>query len=198
MLPAPRHPSFDQLYQELRSLPPGQTGEIVNGSLVVSPRPAFPHASTAVEIAGELRMRFRRKPGSSGPPSGWWIVPEPEVHLVLPEQTHVVSPDIAGWVRERMPEPPDAAFVTLPPDWVCEVLSPSTALYDKKDKARVYHQSGVRWMWLVDPRVRSLETYRREGEFWVRLGVWSTEEAAILEPFDFPLDLRHWWDGGPA
>ena len=77
-------------------------------------------------------------------------------------------------------------------------MSPATALYDKKDKARIYHRSGVTWLWFVDPRARSIETYRRDGEFWVRLGVWSDEEAAVIEPFDFAIDLRNWWDGAPG
>lgn len=197
MQTAHRLPSFEELYRQLRQLPEHLRGEILEGSLVVSPRPAIPHASAAAEIISDLRIHFRRKPG--GPPTGWWILPEPELHLELPGQTHLVSPDLAGWRRERMNVPPDAAFISLPPDWVCEILSPSTARYDKKEKARIYHQAGVSWHWLVDPSARTVEAYRREGEFWIRLGVWSEEENAHIEPFEeVNLNLQLWWDGMPT
>lgn len=194
MHPRTSLPDFDDLYRQLRALPPNRMGEILDGELVTSPRPALPHASIGAEITGELRMRFRRKPGD--PPAGWWIVPEPELHLITPGFTHVVSPDIAGWKRERMPFIPTATFSSVSPDWICEILSPATESYDRKAKARIYHQAGVRWHWLVSPRTRTVEAYRRDGEFWVRLGVWSHDDKATIEPFEeMELDLAVWWDG---
>ena len=63
-------------------------------------------------------------------PGGWLIVNEPELHL----SDDVVVPDIAGWRRLRMPVYPPGAYVTLAPDWVCEVLSPSTRKFDLGQK----------------------------------------------------------------
>lgn len=189
-------PSFDDLYRQLRALPPGQGGEIINGELLTSPRPAFPHSNVEGEIFLDLRSRFRRKPG--GPPTGWWILFEPELHLSTHNQLHVLSPDLAGWKRERMPTLPDAAFSSLAPDWICEILSPSNESYDRKAKARIYHDASVPWLWLVSPRNRTVEAYRREGAFWVQLGVWSDDDRARIEPFEsFELDLAQWWDGLP-
>jgi Uma2 family endonuclease len=156
----------------------------------------MPHASIGAEITGDLRMHFRRKTGGGDAPSGWWIVPEPELHLFTPGFTHVLSPDIAGWKRERMPVIPRSAFVSLVPDWVCEILSPSTANYDRRTKARIYHQAGVTWRWLVDPNAQTIEAYRRDGDFWVLLGTWGDAELACIEPFDtIELNLGLWWDG---
>lgn len=193
MSEALKSPSLAELYRQLRALPADQNGEILDGELVTSPRPRFPHASVSTEISGDLRIRYRRKPGDHDP-NGWWIVAEPELHL----GPHVVSPDIAGWKRVRMPTPPDAAFVTLSPDWICEILSPSTERYDRRAKARIYHEAGVTHHWLVSPTARTVEVYRREGDFWTRLGVWSDEAAARLPPFEeVELDLWAWWDGMP-
>jgi Uma2 family endonuclease len=50
----------------------------------------------------------------------------------------VLVPDLAGWRRERMPAIPDVAFSSLAPDWVCEVLSPSTERIDRSRKLRIY------------------------------------------------------------
>jgi hypothetical protein len=115
MTEALKTPSFDDLYQQLRGLSPHQNGEILNGALVVSPRPAIPHAVAATEIAGDLRMHFRRKKDEDGPPTGWWILAEPEIHLFTPGFTHVLSPDIAGWKRESMPVMPRAVIAEPKP-----------------------------------------------------------------------------------
>ena len=50
---------------------------------------------------------------------------------------------------ERMPELPEAAAFELPPDWVCEVLSPSTAATDRAETMPVYAREGVAYTWLV-------------------------------------------------
>jgi len=53
------------------------------------------------------------------------------------------------------------AFISLAPDWVCEVLSPSTARWDRVKKVPVYARYGVDWVWLVDPVARTLEVLRQ-------------------------------------
>jgi hypothetical protein len=109
-LPAPRTAT----YEDILALPEHVVGEIVDGELVVSPRPAVPHAMGTSALGATLvtRMQF-----GDGGPGGWWILDEPELHL----GPHVVVPDIAGWRRERMPSPPRDAFITNTPDWLCEV-----------------------------------------------------------------------------
>src|SRR4051812_44978930 len=101
---------------DLARLPPHVVGEIVDGVLQVSPRPASPHARAASTLQVDLGGPFDR---GRGGPGGWWIVVEPELRF----GADVVVPDLAGWRRERLPTWPDVPFFTLAPDWVCEVLS---------------------------------------------------------------------------
>jgi Uma2 family endonuclease len=139
-------PDFSELYRQLRCLPERQRGEILAGELVVSPRPVLAHATAGSRMNRELGS-FDRPPGGRYP-GGWHILPEPELHLKTPDgQQHVLIPDIAGWRRERLPILPRKAWLDLRPDWICEVLSPSTARYDRKLKARIYHQAGVDYRW---------------------------------------------------
>lgn len=191
--------TFDELYRQLRWLPNHLRGEILHGRLITSPRPAIRHASVNTTIIYDLAGPFHRRAGGPKGPGGWWILPEPELRLQLPGETAILAPDLAGWTHERVPYLPDVAHMTLAPDWVCEVLSPSTARYDRKDKGEAYLYAGVTWYWLVDPRVRTLEVYRREGVHWMQMGIWQEDDRVRAEPFDaVELDLGVWWEAmGP-
>jgi Uma2 family endonuclease len=118
-------------YEDLFHLPEHHVGQIVEGVLYSHPRPAFPHAIAASVLGSDLGTPFHR---GRGGPGGWVILLEPELHL----GRDILVPDLAGWRRERMPQAPDTAFTTLSPDWVCEVLSPSTAQLDRVKKMPVY------------------------------------------------------------
>ena len=91
-----------------------------------------------------------------------------------------------------MPELPDTAWFELAPDWVCEILSPSTAQIDRGVKMPIYAHEGVRHLWLVDPGIRTLEAYTlSEDGLWSLPGAITNDEPVQLPPFDaisFPLD----------
>lgn len=118
-------------YADLEALPPNQVGEILEGVLYGFPRPATPPRQGLEQLGAELDGPFDR--GRSGP-GGWLILDEPELHL----REDVLVPYLAAWRRERMPEMPAAAFISIAPDWVCEVLSPSTAGIDRTEKLPIY------------------------------------------------------------
>jgi Uma2 family endonuclease len=135
----------------------------------------------------DLGSAFHR---GRGGPGGWIILDEPELHL----GEHVLVPDLAGWRRARLPEVPREAFLTLAPDWVCEVLSPSTALLDRRQKMRIYAEQSVSHVWLVDPVVRSLEVYALQGEHYLTVGTFGEDEVVRAAPFaELALELAALW-----
>jgi Uma2 family endonuclease len=73
----------------------------------------------------------------------------------------------------------------MAPDWLCEVLSPSTQKIDRARKLRIYAREGVRHVWLVDPALRMLEVLRlgASGE-WLRAGDYGDDEVVRAEPFE--------------
>jgi len=175
-------------YEDLETVPPNCVGEIVDDELYVSPRPAMPHGRAASRLGMLLGSPFDL--GERGP-GGWLIVDEPELHL----GNDALVPDLAGWRRERMLEMPHTAAVTLAPDWVCEVLSPSTAVLDREKKMKAYAREGVSHLWLVDPLQQSLEAYRLEGRRWNQQGQWSGGVTVRAEPFEvLPLKLATLWE----
>ena len=93
-------------------------------------------------------------------------------------------PDLAGWRRERMPELPDAAYFTLAPDWVCEVLSASTRRLDLHGKRPIHAREGVVHLWFVDPVDRTLEAFElREGQ-WVLIASAKDDAPIRIPPFE--------------
>lgn len=174
-------------YEDLFALPDNVVGEIVNGELHVSPRPAFPHAAAASALGEELGPPFKR---GRGGPGGWVILMEPEIHL----GRDIVVPDLGGWRRERMPEIPDTAFTTLAPDWACEVLSPATKRFDRTRKLWVYAHERVAHIWFIEPIEQLLEVLRLDGDTYRTVFTAAAEDKVRAEPFDaIELDLAILW-----
>ena len=164
-------------YQDVLDAPPHMVAEIVDGTLYTNPRPAMLQAKAKSGLGGLISQTYEY---GRGGPGGWWILDEPELHLC----EDILVPDVAGWQRERMSEYPVAAYFTLPPDWVCEVLSPSTRKLDLGPKRAVYAREGVSYLWLVDPDVRSLETFERRSNDWVLNDTLFDDALVSLPPFD--------------
>jgi len=169
--------TFEQLYNELCALPENVVGEIVNGELIVSPRPASKHARASSSLGSKIFDSYDE--GNTGP-GGWWILDEPEIRLT----EDVVVPDIAGWKRERMPVYPDVAQFELSPDWVCEVLSPSTARHDKISKLQLYAENKVPYYWIVDPLNRVLEVLILDGKTYKLGFVFGKDDDVKAPPFN--------------
>lgn len=174
-------------YEDVLESPPHVVAEVVSGVLHQSPRPATPHALAASAVGEELGPPFKRKRGG---PGGWMILHEPEVHL----GRDIVVPDLAGWRRERMPEAPLAPYLELAPDWVCEVLSPSTRALDRGGKLGAYAQHGVSHVWLVEPLDKFLEVLQLDGSSYRIIQSVTGENPARLKPFDaIEFDLAALW-----
>jgi Uma2 family endonuclease len=186
MSAAPRRATYD----DLLAVPDHLVAEILDGELVVSPRPAARHARAGSAIGSVLFDRFDGPPGGGDAPGGWCILDEPELHL----GSDVLVPDVAGWRRARMPSVPDVAAFTVAPDWICEVLSARTVSIDRSRKMPIYAREGVRHLWLVDPPVRTLEVYRLEANRWIVVNTFAGDDPVRAEPFEaLALEARRWW-----
>lgn len=178
-------------YEDLRQVPEPLVAEIVDGELWTTPRPALPHARTASLLGIEIGGPFDQ---GRGGPGGWWILDEPEIHL----DTDVLVPDLAGWRREHLTSFPHVAFMTLPPEWLCEVLSPATERRDRQQKLRIYARAGVGHVWLINPLSRTLEVLRLNGGTWLLAATFDGDAEVRAEPFDdVALPLSRVWPDLP-
>lgn len=170
---------------DIEALPPNMVGQILFGALHSHPRPTPKHWRAAGELQAELTFPFGR---GRGGPGGWIFAVEPELHL----GPHVVVPDIAGWRTERLTPFPATAYVETPPDWICEVLSPSTQAIDRTDKLAIYAGFGVGHCWYVDPTARTLEVLALAGDKWLLAATFKNADAVTAPPFEahtFSLDV---------
>lgn len=173
---------------DLEALPPSMKGEIIEGVLYTMTRPRGPHQSTGTAIGGDLRGPFDR---GRGGPGGWWILIEPGIAL---PGTPEIAPDVAGWRRERLPVLPVDSAIEVVPDWVCEILSPTTRRHDLLVKKPYYAKAGVPWHWLVDLDARALTAYQLDAGRWIELGAWGDERDARIPPFEaVELDVGSFW-----
>ena len=189
MQPMARVPPFDRpaTYEDLVRLPDNLVAEIVDGELHASPKPAPPHVIAGSSVGGLLLNPYSF---GRGGPGGWWVLDEPELHL----GADVLVPDVAGWRKTRMPHRPETAYFPLAPDWVCEILSPSTAVIDRVKKLAIYAREGVAHAWLIDPALRTLEVLRLQNGLWVLVGTHVDDEVVRAEPFvELDLELRLLW-----
>ncbi len=174
-------------YEDALNAPDNKLAEILDGELVLSPRPGLAHLGASTRLTSDLEGPFDR---GRGGPGGWRILAEPELHL----GEHVIVPDLAGWRRERLPSLPDRPWLDLAPDWVCEVLSPSTERIDRGRKLRVYAEAGVTHAWLLNPIVRTLEVLRLREGAWTIVVVLTGDQPAHVEPFEaLPLAVGDLW-----
>jgi Uma2 family endonuclease len=177
---------------DLEALPESVVGELIRGVLYTMPRPRPKHQSAGSVLGADLNGPFQR---GRGGPGGWWILVEPGLALPTLDVEEIV-PDLAGWRRERLPVLPERS-IELAPDWVCEILSPSTRRHDQRIKRPLYAEAGVRHMWVVDIDARTVVVSRNEGGRWMELGVWAEAEHMRAEPFDaVQLALADLWDDG--
>jgi Uma2 family endonuclease len=174
--PAPRLAA----YEDLLILPEGVRAEVLGGTVISSPAPLPKHSRAQRALGSFVGGPFDDDDGHGGP-GGWWIFVEVDIQLAPHD---IVRPDLAGWRRERLHDPGEQRPILVPPDWVCEVLSPSTAVHDKITKRALYARTGIRHYWIVDVDAHTLEAFELLDQRWVLAGTYGDDAVARIAPFE--------------
>jgi Uma2 family endonuclease len=174
-------------YDDLCDVPDRFIAEIIDGDLYATPRPPIRHVHAVSVLAAELGALFHSRRNG---PGGWIMLNKPELHF----GNDVLVPDITGWRRSRLPKLPNAAFMTLAPDWICEALSPSTEALDRSKKLRIYARERVEHAWLLDPVRKRLEVLVLRTGTWVPVIEHEGAGNVRAPPFDaIELELDALW-----
>ncbi len=173
-------PKKQAVYADLLALPEDAKAEILGGEIVTAPSALPRHGRAQRSLGHFIGGPFDDDDGHGGP-GGWWIFLEADVQLGVHD---VVRPDLCGYRREPLRTPGDARPLTVVPDWICEVLSPSTAARDRVTKRELYAQSGVAYYWIVDLDQRVLEAFKLVEGKWTLVGAYGDEHRVRIEPFE--------------
>lgn len=168
-------------YEDVLRAPPEMTAEVLDGELHLMPRPRRSHLRSASGLGSFLFGAFQVGVGG---PGGWTIIYEPELHLGA--EPDILVPDLGGWRAGRLvdKEDVDEPFITVVPDWICEILSPGTLRTDRMKKVPIYARERVGHVWLVDPCERTVEVLRHDGRGYALVGTYGGDDAVRAEPFE--------------
>lgn len=181
--PARKRATYDDLY----TIPKNMVGEIIDGDIVASPRPSRKHGYSASIIGNELGPPYNM---GRGGPGGWIIIGEPEISF----GDNILVPDLAGWKKERFPESEDHNWISISPDWVCEIISQGSIRIDRVEKMGIYVQHMVSYFWIIDPSNKTFEALKNEAGRWLIIGTYAEDDKVRAEPFqEIEIDLNCLW-----
>lgn len=184
-------PSPSARWADIAHLPEGSRAEILDGEILFAPSPAPGHQGIGSRVLGYLGRPF----DFDEDPGGWWILHDVDVELAA---DRILQPDVVGWRRERLPAFPEERPIRVTPDWVCEIVSPSSVRIDRVRKTAIYLDSGVPFLWLISPVDRLLEAFEASDGRWLRLGAWAEGDRARIRPFDaIELDITRLFPPAP-
>lgn len=167
-------------YADLLALPEDVRAEVLGGQIVTAPAPLPKHSKVQRALGSFIGRPFDDDDGHGGP-GGWWIFVEVDVALGPHD---VVRPDLAGWRRHRLPDPGEKRPIDVVPDWVCEILSPSTSGRDRVTKRNLYAERDIPYYWIVDADTRTVEAFELAGKRWVLAGAYDEAAVARIAPFE--------------
>lgn len=154
--------------------------ELIRGRIVMTPPARWPHGQVEARIVSTLTAFVD--------PRGLGIVLGSSAGYELPSGD-TVEPDVSFITQERLmagPTPVAGEFVRIVPNLVVEILSPTTARYDRTEKKLLYEENGVEEYWLVDPGQQEVTVFHLLGNRYngeERLTVGETLSSRVLAGF---------------
>jgi Uma2 family endonuclease len=141
-----------------------QRYEIVDGQMIMAPRPTVEHQTILWQLFLQLdRFVTEHQVGQV------WFAPLDIVIQREPLRTR--QPDLLFVSRDKVGTL--GQIIEVAPDLVVEVLSPGNSRSDVEDKLEDYARLGVRECWLVSPQARSVEVLGLEGGSWRRIAIYG-------------------------
>lgn len=144
-------------YADYALLPEGAPCQLIGGKLIMTPAPTTFHQIVSGRLESALRAWV------SARDLGLILYAPVDVYLA---ETETYQPDLIFIARDRL-DIVEEAKVSGAPDLVVEILSPSTAYYDLRQKAKTYAFHGVKEYWVADPAEKSLELYTNQESRFV-------------------------------
>ena len=137
--------------------------------------------AASVAIYVEIALDFDLGPEDADAdlfgPGGWRFDCSDDLEV----DGQVLSPEMAGWRRARVPDWPDSEGIA--PDWICEIVDDMPQAEQQALRA-LYARAGVDALWIVDLDVHSISAWHREGDGYRQTGETARTGRAGLAPFE--------------
>ena len=153
--------------EDIYNLPDGQHAELINGVIYDMAPPSYRHQKLVMELSATIRDYIRSKGGSSE------VLPAPFAVFLTADDKTYVEPDISVICDKNKLSDRGCEGA---PDFVIEIVSPSTRRKDYSTKNTQYTDAGVREYWIVDPAKERTTIYHYEDD-----------EAPMVVPFSHPV-----------
>lgn len=164
--------------KDLEELPDdGNRYDLIKGELICMAPAGGEHGEVSMEVGGELRAFVRQHQLGRvyAAETGFLLSSDPQV---------VLAPDVAFVRADRLPPREDRrGFMPIAPDLVVEVVSPHDRYSDVRLKIDTYLEYGVRLVWVLEPRRRTVTIHRPNGTTTVLAGKDALDGEDVLPGF---------------
>jgi Uma2 family endonuclease len=168
--------------------PPGVRLELVNGEVAVSPSPIPDHGYAVLKLSYLLVRHLEEHELG-------------EINLdidTLLDDYNVRRPDLLYYSNARL-HLIGEKHMEGPPDLAIEVISPSSVEVDREDKFEQYRVAKVKYYWIVDPALQTLEGWELRRRKYVAVGRAQGNKTICLPPFlDLEIPLKNLWRKKPS
>ena len=169
--------TIDDIY----ALPDGQRAELIDGKIYDMAPPSPLHQELVLELSATLRNYIRKKGGSCK------VYPAPFAVFLNEDDKNYVEPDIAVICdQNKLTE----KGCNGAPDWIIEIVSPSSRRMDYYIKLFKYRTAGVREYWIVDSDKNRITVYNFESEDTIEYS-FSDIVASGIYP-ELSIDFNEW------
>ena len=178
-------------YSDYMRWPAAERWQLLDGFAYAMAPPSLPHQDVVSELGAQLRLQLRGKPCKA-------LVAPVGVRLPKANEANkfirtVFEPDVLVVCD---PSKIDKSGIRGAPDFIIEVLSPSTARFDQIEKRKAYERAGVREFWLIDIPGGVLTIYRQMAELFAAPEIVRAEgviAVAALSGLQLDLDFMSEW-----
>ena len=161
--------------EDIYNLPEGERAELIDGQIYYMAPPTYTHQKLVMELSTEIHNYIKVKKGSCE------VIPAPFAVFLNKDNTTYVEPDISV-ICDSSKLNEKGCFGS--PDWIIEIVSPSSKYMDYFTKLFKYRSTGVREYWIVDPMKNRIMVYSFEEDMMEEYTFSDKVKCAIYHDFE--------------
>lgn len=165
--------------EDIYNLPDGQRAELIDGELYMMAAPSRIHQKFVMTLSNSIYNYIQGKNGDCE------VYPSPFAVFLNADNEIYLEPDISVICdKDKLTDEGCKGA----PDWIIEIVSPSSRSMDYNKKLLKYGTAGVREYWIVDPIKQLIRVYNFEQDTYEEYSFTDKIKAGIYE--DFEIDFK--------